>query len=169
MRLKALIVYAAFFVTFVLASAPASAYYSRGYTVTVINLRAGPDSDYPVISRLPSRAVVDVYGCTYGFQWCDVEWDGWRGWVSGQFLEVNYNNRRTVIIDNGPRVGVPVVVFDIGTYWDRYYYSQPFYTHRPHYAERHHLRWRDTHRDGRYDRRRDHDNRRDSGRGHYNR
>ena len=55
--------------------------------VTVdLNLRVGAGTDYGIITTIPSGVAVTVYGCTSGYSWCDVEWDGYRGWVYSRYL-----------------------------------------------------------------------------------
>jgi uncharacterized protein YraI len=102
----------------------------RAYTNTSAALLAGPDTFYPPVAQVASGADVQIMGCTDGFKWCDVEWNGNRGWINANNLNSNYNNRRVSIIEYGPRANLPVVVFEQKPYWDSYYHDRPFYTER---------------------------------------
>jgi hypothetical protein len=83
---------------------------------------------------------VTVFGCVRAYQWCDIAWRDARGWVQGDDLVYLYQQRRVRLIEYGPRIGLPVVVFSFDTYWNRHYRSRPFYTER--------TRWRTVWRDG---------------------
>lgn len=119
-------------------AAPMLASASQGYVVADISLQAGPDEAYPSIDMLYAGTPVSIQGCLSGWTWCDVVAAGGdRGWVPGTFLEETYGGRRVVIIDYGPRIGIPVVSFSLGLYWDRYYHNRPFYTQRREWQTRH--------------------------------
>ncbi len=45
---------------------------SQAYTNSTVNVRAGPASDYPVVTQLPGGVPVSVMGCISNYQWCDV-------------------------------------------------------------------------------------------------
>jgi uncharacterized protein YraI len=100
----------------------------HGYTNASVDLLAGPASSYPPVAHVASNADVDIKGCVDGFRWCDVSWNGSRGWIDGRFLDSLYNDRHVNIIEYGPRADVPVVTFEQKTYWDSYYHDKPFYT-----------------------------------------
>src|SRR5579884_4162128 len=72
-----------------------------GFTVTDLNLRAGPGYQFPVVDRLPAGAHVRIEGCLPGYRWCDVVWRGEYGWVRGRELAFLYNGRRVVVFDYG--------------------------------------------------------------------
>jgi uncharacterized protein YraI len=99
-------------------------------TAEPANLRAGPSFDFPVVDRIPADVRVNVHGCVRGYRWCDVSWRDARGWVPGNELAYLYDNRRVTIIEYGPRIGLPVVVFSFDTYWDRHYRSRSWYGDR---------------------------------------
>jgi hypothetical protein len=48
-------------------------------------MRAGPETGFPRIVTLPAGAAVTVYGCSYGWSWCDT---GWRSlaWLGQRAL-----------------------------------------------------------------------------------
>jgi uncharacterized protein YraI len=115
-----------------------------------VNLRTGPDVAYPPILVIPAYSAVEVYGCVDALRWCDVAWGEYRGWVSGAFLAVHYQDRRVRIVEIGPSIGFPIVAFSFATYWDTHYRDRPWYRERAHWARwDHRLRvWRDDDRFG---------------------
>ncbi len=117
--------------------APVAAIANDAYVVSDISLQAGPDTDYPPIDSLSAGTEVDVQGCVDGFSWCDVIAGEDRGWVPGSFIEEEYDNQPVFLVDYGPRIGVPVVSFDIGVYWDAHYHNRPFYGQRTEWVNRH--------------------------------
>lgn len=108
-------------------------------TTESTNLRAGPALDFPVVDRIPDDARVTVHGCVRAYRWCDISWRDARGWVSGDELAYYYQQRYVPVVEYGPRIGLPIVVFSFDTYWDRYYRGRPFYGER--------TRWRTVWRD----------------------
>jgi uncharacterized protein YraI len=108
-------------------------------------LRAGPAYDFPVVDRIPSDVRVNVHGCIRGYRWCDVSWRDARGWVPGQELAYLYQGRRVTIVEYGPRIGLPVIVFSFDTYWDRHYRGRSWYNERARWR----TVWRERDRDER--------------------
>ena len=117
--------------------APVFAYANDGFLVSDITLQSGPDSEYPPIGDLQAGTEVDVQGCIEGYAWCDVIVGDDRGWVPGSYLEEEYDNQPVFLVDYGPRIGIPVVSFSIGTYWDAHYHNRPFYSQRTEWVNRH--------------------------------
>lgn len=115
---------------------PGLAAAADAYLIGAASLRAGPAIDYPRIMVLPAGVPVSVYGCTTGFEWCDVQAGGDRGWVSGQFLQYDYQSQRVLLPEYGARVGIPIVAFVLGTYWDQHYRSRPWYHDRDRWSHR---------------------------------
>ncbi len=113
---------------------PLSAQAGSGYLSVNLNLRAGPSVDYPVVRFAPRGAAVNVYGCVDDYGWCDVSWGGNRGWVSGQYLDYDYYERRVPVIDYGPRLGLGLISFSFGNYWNNHYRHQSWYGQRNHYS-----------------------------------
>jgi uncharacterized protein YraI len=102
----------------------------NGYPVTNVNLRAGPNTDFPVIVTVPNRAWISILGCLADYGWCDVFFEGNRGWMRSIYLAGWYQGYYYPLRDYAPQLGYPVVTFDIGTYWDAYYRGRPFYADR---------------------------------------
>ncbi len=94
--------------TFVLS---ASALAQVAYTTRGVNMRAGPDGQYPQVAWLPSGVQVNVVGCVDGWRWCDVAAGPNRGWVYSEFLAYPYQNRQVPIITGGSILGLPLVTF----------------------------------------------------------
>ena len=97
-----------------------------GYATGNVNLRAGPGTDYPVVTTLAAGTSLTIHGCLSGYSWCDVTWQGNRGWVSSNYLQASYQNRRVRVIEAGP----PIIRFNIGTYWGNYYSHRSWYRDR---------------------------------------
>ncbi|SEP80795.1 Uncharacterized conserved protein YraI [Faunimonas pinastri] len=103
---------------------------TTGYSTANVNLRSGPSTQYPPVAVLQTGTPLNIYGCLTGYTWCDVNYAGNRGWVSGAYLQFMYQSRRVYVPEYAPRVGVPIVTFDVDNYWDRYYHGRTFYRER---------------------------------------
>jgi len=113
-----------------LLAAPVVAHAAAGYVTGNVHLRAGPDSQYPLILTIPVGSAVSVQGCTAGWEWCDVIVLGNRGWVDGYYIQYQYQNQPVALPACGAQIGVPVVTFVIATYWSNYYRNRSFYNQR---------------------------------------
>jgi uncharacterized protein YraI len=102
-----------------------------------VNLRAGPDRDYPLVARLGPNTPLAVQGCTEGFGWCDViAPDSTRGWIYGGNIVYPYQSAQVPVISYGAVIGVPIVTFAIGSYWNSYYRNRPWYGNRGRWENR---------------------------------
>ena len=117
-------------------AAPGLAAAANAYTTGDVNSRAGPSVNFPRVTTLPAGVAVTIHGCLSDLGWCDTSWRGQRGWVSGRYLEYLYDDRRVLVRDYGSRIGVPIISFSFGNYWDRYYSDRPWYRDRPRWRER---------------------------------
>lgn len=110
------------------------AFGADGYVIGNAYLRAGPDTSYPSVAMLPAGAEVAIEGCVDGWSWCDVATGNDRGWVAGNFLQEEYQGQRVLIPEYGVRIGIPVVSFVFGTYWDDHYRNRSWYGNREHWS-----------------------------------
>lgn len=99
-----------------------------GFSNASTYLHAGPGQDFPVVAHIPPGADIKISGCTQGFIWCDVAWNGNRGWIAGRFLDGSINDQNVNVVDRGAELSVPTVVFDQRTYWRHNYRTYPFYS-----------------------------------------
>jgi len=112
------------------APAQAQAPRPNGYPVTNVNLRAGPGTYYPALLVVPSHAPIAILGCLGDYTWCDVFFQGNRGWMRSIYLQGWYSGYYYSLRDYAPRLGYRVVSFDLGPYWDANYRGRPFYADR---------------------------------------
>jgi uncharacterized protein YraI len=108
----------------------------NGFATGNVNLRAGPDPQYPLILTIPVGTPVSIQGCTAGWDWCDVITMGARGWVAGTYIQYSYQNQPVIVQEYGARIGIPIVSFVIGSYWSSYYSNRPFYRQRDYWYRR---------------------------------
>jgi uncharacterized protein YraI len=124
------------FLTLIGLGASCGSWAATAYTQGQVNLRAGPSSDYPLVASVPANALLDMNGCLDDWTWCDVDWEGNRGWVYGSYLYYDYQSRRVPVLDFGAQLGIGIVAFSIGDYWGRYYPSRPWYRRENYWMHR---------------------------------
>ena len=100
----------------------------QAFTNQLADLRAGPSHDYPLVTQLVAGVQLAVTGCTDAYYWCDVLLpDGLRGWVHAQGLSYSHQGQSLPLSQYGPSLGIPLLVFNVGSYWGSHYQSRPFY------------------------------------------
>jgi uncharacterized protein YraI len=114
--------------------AAARALAGEGYVTGNVNLRAGPDTYYPSVAMLGAGTPVAIEGCVDGWSWCDVATGDDRGWVAGNFLQQEYQGQRVMVPAYGVQIGIPVITFMFGTYWDDHYRNRSWYDNREHWS-----------------------------------
>lgn len=128
--LKALILAAAMLVL------PAAAHAQLAYTAGAVTLHAGPAADYPVVAVVAGGLEVNVQGCTRDYRWCDVIAGGYRGWMHARRINYFYRGAYVPVIHYGAAIGIGVVAFVIGNYWQQHYVGRPWYRQHPHWSQR---------------------------------
>ena len=131
MKRLALVLFAFFSV-----SVGSACWAANAYTQGVVHLRAGPSTDYPLVMSIPPNALLGLNGCLDDWSWCDVDWEGNRGWVYGNYLYYDHENRRVPILRFGAQLGIGIVAFSIGDYWGRYYSGRPWYRRENYWMHR---------------------------------
>jgi uncharacterized protein YraI len=102
---------------------------------TDLNMRAGPGPQYPVVDAIQANGAVTVNGCTESGRWCDVVWNGNRGWAYAEYLALDVSGERVVVPQAAGRVQVPTATYSTETYWTENYRDRPFYAERQRYIE----------------------------------
>lgn len=120
-----------------LAAMPATSYaQQQAYTSKNVNLRAGPARDYPAVAILPPGFPLSVNGCLSGYQWCDVGAGPNRGWVYAGNIVYPYQGANVPLLTYGATIGIGVLGFNLGNYWDQNYRGRPWYSQRQSWANR---------------------------------
>jgi uncharacterized protein YraI len=105
-------------------------------TTAPVSVYAGPDDSYPRVAQLDADAPVRVMGCLDDWSWCDVAFENVRGWLYAPDLTYDYQDGYVPLYTYAPSLGIPVVQFTIGDYWDRYYHERPWYAQRDDWEHR---------------------------------
>jgi len=128
MRFRALRLLATVIGASALASAAVAA---PGYVVGGANLRAGPDVGYPLVEPLPPGTPAEIFGCLPGWSWCDIGVSGpggdMRGWAAGSQLQLVYGGQQVLLPAYGAQLGLPLIGFDVDSYWGSYYRREPWF------------------------------------------
>lgn len=109
----------------------AAAHAAPGYVTANVNLRTGPDIDFPRVAVIPEGEPIEIRGCLRDESWCDVRWGPDRGWVYSEYLSFDYRGEMVPLPDVGLSVfSIPVIAFIASDYWGRYYVGRPWYNDR---------------------------------------
>lgn len=115
--------------------AAASAFAAEGYVTVNADLYSGPDTSYPSVAMLSGGSAVVIEGCVDGWSWCDVSSGDNRGWVDGSYLQEEYQGQRVLVPAYGVQIGIPIVSFTFGSYWDDHYRNRSWYSNREHWSQ----------------------------------
>ncbi|KQO83287.1 SH3 domain-containing protein [Rhizobium sp. Leaf262] len=120
------------FALLALVAAPALAEAAtQGFSTANVNMRSGPSTAYPAVVVIPNGAPLTIHGCLSDTPWCDVSFSYGRGWVAGRYVQAIYRQNRVYVEPRYYRdLGVPIITFEAGRYWDRYYRDRDFYRER---------------------------------------
>jgi uncharacterized protein YraI len=102
-----------------------------------VNVRSGPNVAMPTVTWLLTGARVTVVGCISNWSWCDVVSGGERGWIYSRYLSMPFQGSAMTILDGGPALGLPVVEFALGPYWDEHYQRRLWFPQKASWQ----LRW----------------------------
>jgi len=109
----------------------AAAHAEQAFTMADVNLRTGPDVEFPSVDVILEGEPVDIKGCLRDESWCDVSWYGGRGWVFSEYLAVEDDGQIVPLLDVGlVEFSIPYVSFAVADYWGRYYVGRPWYRER---------------------------------------
>jgi len=113
---------------------PVAAQAAEGFATANVNMRSGPSTRYPAVTVIPVGTPVEIHGCLADIPWCDVSFYSGRGWVAGRYVQAEYQQRRVYVEpDYYGSLGIPLVTFELGNYWDRNYRNRDFYGQRDYY------------------------------------
>jgi len=115
---------------------PLGAVAQVAFTTQAVNVRAGPDRGFPLVTWLQAGTAVNLIGCIDGWRWCDVVVGFNRGWVYARYLSMRRRNQSLLILHNGRQLGIPLVTFTLGPYWDSHYRNRPWWNDRNDWARR---------------------------------
>ncbi len=111
----------------------------QAWTNHDVNVRAGPDRSFPLVTWVRAGTPVTVVGCLDDRRWCDVIAGNVRGWAYAGFLEMEAEGARVVIRDSRLEIVVPILSFVLLDYWDHYYRSAPWWSRRHDWDARPHV------------------------------
>jgi uncharacterized protein YraI len=94
-------------------------------TNTATNLRAGPGTEFSVITTMQAGSLLRILGCTAGYLWCGVNFAGIEGFAAGRFLTIVSGQHSGQIV-TGIGVGLALSI----PLWRRDYW-RPKYFYRP--------------------------------------
>jgi uncharacterized protein YraI len=102
-----------------------------GFSTANVNMRTGPDTEFPSVGVIPEGSTVNIQGCLRDESWCDVLWGPNRGWVFSEYLAFSYRGEMRPLPDVGlVALSLPIIAFSARGYWDRYYRGRPWYAER---------------------------------------
>ena len=94
---------------------------ASGYVSSRTVMRAGPDSGYPVVAQVRRGEGVELHSCLPDWTWCDVGFEGQRGWLRADKILGETVSGRVPITQSGPRIGIEISGYNLDQYWDTNY------------------------------------------------
>ncbi|MFW6077367.1 MAG: DUF1236 domain-containing protein, partial [Hyphomicrobiales bacterium] len=93
-------------------AAPSMAMALDAVAVTDLNMRAGPGSQYPIVTTIESNGAVEILGCLEDAQWCQVNWQGNQGWSYSEYLAVTETGEQIYVPQARSVLDIPIVAFE---------------------------------------------------------
>lgn len=84
-----------------------------------VNMRSGPGVNFRKVTTLVKDQIVTVHGCARAYTWCDVDWAGFRGWVSAEYLRLPGEAGGLASIATG--LGISEIDYRQAEYTSRHY------------------------------------------------
>ena len=119
-----------------LLSASWGVFAENAVTTEPASVRAGPDDSYPEVAQLDPDSPIQVIGCLDDWSWCDVSFDGNRGWMYSPDITYEYEGGYVPFYTYAPAFSIPVISFTVDSYWGRYYHDRPWFRDRDQWAHR---------------------------------
>jgi uncharacterized protein YraI len=113
-----------------LAAVPSVAHAQSAFAARDLAILAGPSTEYPEVAILPRGAAFNVQGCLSDYRWCDVIAGPYRGWAYAGNIVYPYRGSNVPLATYGAVIGIGVLAFSVGHYWDNYYVGRPWYPQR---------------------------------------
>jgi uncharacterized protein YraI len=85
---------------------------------TPLNIRSGPGPQYSVVGAIPDRGRATITGCIQDSMWCEVSYNGQRGWAYSKYLTAQLSGRSLIVaqdLDEIPAVTYRAPVATVGS------------------------------------------------------
>jgi uncharacterized protein YraI len=115
---------------------PTVSFAALAYTSKDANLRAGPAAEYPVIAIIQAGTSLSIEGCQSDYEWCDVTVGPYRGWLYAGNIAYPYQGANVPVLGYGAAIGLGIIAFNLGSYWDDHYRTRPWYPQRQQWIDR---------------------------------
>jgi uncharacterized protein YraI len=93
-------------------AAPSMAMALSAVAVTDLNMRAGPGSQYPIVTTIQGNDAVQIVGCLPEAPWCQVNWQGHQGWSYSEYLAITETDERIFVPQARSVLDIPIVAFE---------------------------------------------------------
>jgi uncharacterized protein YraI len=101
--------------------APSLAFASSGYVSSRTAMRAGPDNGYPTVAVVRKGEGVELHACLSDWSWCDVGFNGQRGWLRADKIMGETVSGRVPVARAGRDLGIETRGYNLDQYWDTHY------------------------------------------------